>query len=388
VVTLSVIKADIGGYVGHSESHPEILDLGREELEKAKQRGLLTDYHVSHCGDDMFLIMTHSLGEGNVNVHRLAWDTFVKGTELAKKLKLYGAGQDLLVDAFSGNIRGMGPGSAEMEIEERQSDPIIVFMADKTSSGAFNLPLYKMFADPFNTPGLVIAETLHDGFVFEVWDLQEHKRITLKTPEDIYDLLVFIGAPARYAVKRVFHKASGEISACSSTDKMSMIAGRYVGKDDPTMIVRCQGNFPAVGEVLEPFTTAWIVEGWMRGSHHGPLMPVALRDAHPSRFDGPPRLVALGFQLADGKLIGPRDMFDDPGYDEARKEANKVANYLRKHGPFEPHRLPLEEMEYTTMSSVAKRLEAEWIDLPIEEAASSTTIADQQQLQQPSAEVE
>ena len=39
----------------------------------------------------------------------------------------------------------------------------------------------------------------------------------------------------------------------SSTDKLSLIVSRYVGKDDPTVIVRCQGNFPAVGEVIEPF---------------------------------------------------------------------------------------------------------------------------------------
>ena len=112
----------------------------------------------------MFLIMTHDRGENNEQIHKLAWDTFIKGTELAKKLKLYGAGQDLLTDAFSGNIKGAGPGSAEMEIDERPSEPIIVFMGDKTSAGAFNLPLYKMFADPFNTPGLVIGEPLHDGF--------------------------------------------------------------------------------------------------------------------------------------------------------------------------------------------------------------------------------
>ncbi len=360
MVTVSSIKADIGGMVGHSSSHPEILDLGREELERAKQQGLLIDAHVSHCGDDMFLIMTHDRGEDNTEIHKLAWDTFVKGTELAKKLKLYGAGQDLLADAFSGNIKGAGPGSAEMEIDERPSEPIIVFMGDKTSAGAFNLPLYKMFADPFNTPGLVIGEPLHDGFSFEVQDVKEHNQITLNAPDELYDLLVFIGAPARYAVKRVFNRMSGEIAAVSSTDKLSLIAGRYVGKDDPTMLVRCQGNFPAVGEVLEPFTTPWTVEGWMRGSHHGPLMPVALKDAHPSRFDGPPRLVALGFQLANGKLIGPNDMFDDPGFDHVRTEANHIADYLRKHGPFEPHRLPLEEMEYTTMPAVAAKLESRW----------------------------
>ncbi|MCH6555175.1 MAG: fructose 1,6-bisphosphatase [Chloroflexi bacterium] len=365
MVTISVIKADIGGFVGHSESHPEILDLGREEMEKAKQRGLLVDHHVSHCGDDMFLIMTHERGEDSEEVHKLCWDTFTKGTELAKKLKLYGAGQDLLVDAFSGNIRGAGPGSAEMEIEERPSEPILVFMADKTSAGAFNLPLYKMFADPFNTPGLIIAEGLHEGFAFEIQDVREHVKITLNAPEEIYDLLIFLGAPSRYAVKKVYSRNTGEVGAVSSTDKLSLIAGRYVGKDDPAMVVRAQGNFPAVGEVIEPFTTPFIVEGWMRGSHHGPLMPVALRDAHPSRFDGPPRIACLGFQLANGKLIGPRDMFDDPGYDHAREKANMIADYLRAHGPFEPHRLPLEEMEYTTMPTIAGKLKSRWV--PLEE---------------------
>jgi len=369
VVTLSVIKADIGGYVGHSASHPDILDLGREQMERAKQRGLLIDHHVSYCGDDMFLIMSHERGENSEEVHRLAWDTFTLGTELAKQLKLYGAGQDMLTDAFSGNIRGAGPGSAEMEIDERPSEPIIVFMADKTSAGAFNLPLYKMFADPFNTPGLVIAEGLHEGCAFEVQDVRDHVKITLNAPEEIYDLLIFLGAPNRYAVKRVFARSTGEIGAVSSTDKLSLIAGRYVGKDDPAMVVRCQGNFPAVGEVLEPFTNPFLVEGWMRGSHHGPLMPVGLKDAQPSRFDGPPRIVALGFQLANGMFVGPRDMFDDPGFDHVRDKANQIADYLRAHGPFEPHRLPLEEMEYTTMPVVAGKLADRW--QPLEEGAAA-----------------
>jgi fructose 1,6-bisphosphate aldolase/phosphatase len=50
-------------------------------------------------------------------------------------------------------------------------------------------------------------------------------------------------------------------------------------------------------------------------------------------------------------------MFDDPAFDETRKEANKIANYLRRHGPFEPHRLPLEDMEYTTMPQVMKKVQ-------------------------------
>ena len=103
-----------------------------------------------------------------------------------------------------------------------------------------------------------------------------------------------------------------------------------------------------------------IVEGWMRGSHYGPLMPVPVHNATPSRFDGPPRVIALGFQIADGSLIGPRDMFDDPGFDEARHLSNTVANNLRRHGPFEPHRLPMDEMEYTTLPQVMVKLEKRW----------------------------
>jgi fructose 1,6-bisphosphate aldolase/phosphatase len=301
--------------------------------------------------------MTHTLGIDNKAIHELAWNTFVGCTEVAKKLKLYGAGQDLLADAFSCNVRGMGPGLAEMEITERQSEAVVIFMADKTSSGAWNLPLYKMFADPFNTIGLVIAENMHHGYAFEVHDVMKGKKITFNAPEEIYDMLVFIGAPSRYVVKAVYHRDSGDIGAVSSTQKLSLIAGRYVGKDDPVCVVRTQGIFPAVGEVLEPFTTPYLVEGWMRGSHHGPFMPVSIPDSTPTRFDGPPRVVAVGFQLANGRLVGPRDMFADKSFDNARQKANDVADYMRAHGPFEPHRLPLEEMEYTTMPQVMHKLQ-------------------------------
>lgn len=358
-ITLSVMKADVGGYVGHSCIHPALLDRGREELEKAKKKGLLVDVHVTRCGDDMELIMTHTHGTDSDKIHGLAWDCFLACTEVAKELHLYGAGQDLLADAFAGNIKGMGPGVAEMSFVEREAETIIVLMADKTSAGAWNLPLYKIFADPFNSAGLVIAPTMHEGFRFEVLDIKGHRRIFFDAPQEIYDLLMFIGAPGRYAVRSVWSKA-GEIAASSSTQKLALIAGKYMGKDDPVCVVRSQAQFPAVGEVLEPFTNPFLVEGWTRGSHNGPLIPVALEEANPSRFDGPPRVVALGFQLADGRLVGPRDMFADMAFDEARHQANLIADYLRRHGPFEPHRLPLEEMEYTTMPQIMKRLEGRW----------------------------
>ena len=151
-------------------------------------------------------------------------------------------------------------------------------------------------------------------------------------------------------------KGDHEIAAVASTDVLSEIAGKYVGKDDPVCCVRAQAGLPSVGEILEPFAFPHIVEGWMRGSHHGPLMPCAMHQANPTRLDGPPRVVALGFQLNNGGLVGPIDLFDDVAFDLARRQANEIADMLRRHGPFEPHRLPLEEMEYTTMPQIMGKL--------------------------------
>ncbi|HZD43374.1 MAG TPA: fructose-1,6-bisphosphate aldolase/phosphatase [Methanomicrobiales archaeon] len=360
--TISVIKADVGSYPGHSRIHPKLLEKAAQML-KAQQGKLINDSFVTHAGDDLELIMTHNKGEDNPDIHELAWNVFTECAKIAKEMKLYGAGQDLLSDAFSGNVKGMGPGVAEMEFEERGSDPVLVFAADKTEPGAWNYYLYKMFADPFNTAGLVIDPGLHGGFIFEVHDVMEKRKVLFRTPEETYDMLAYIGAPSRYVIKYV-HRKDGLIGASTSTQRLCLIAGRYVGKDDPVMIVRAQSGLPAVGEVIEPFTNPILVAGWMRGSHHGPFMPVGLCDANCTRFDGPPRVICMGFQVSNGKLIGPVDMFDDPGFDLVRHKVNKIADYMRSHGPFEPGRLSLDEMEYTTLPAVEEKLKERWEPIP------------------------
>ncbi|MFH1786741.1 MAG: fructose-1,6-bisphosphate aldolase/phosphatase [archaeon] len=366
--TVSIIKADVGSVAGHIVCPPELLDIADCKLNEALDK-VISDYYVTRCGDDLELIMCHSNGANSPKVHKLAWDTFTACTDEAKKLKLYGAGQDLLKNAFSGNVKGMGPGVAELEFEERKSDPIVCFMADKTDPAAFNLPIYKIFADPFNTAGLVIDPKAHCGFKFEVYDIYKSKKIMLSCPEEMYDLLSLIGITSRYVVKRVFSREN-EPAATISTDKLSRIAGEYVGKDDPVAIVRGQSGFPAIGEVVEPFAFPHLVAGWMRGSHRGPLMPVSEEDATPSRFDGPPRIMALGFQVSNGTLIGPVDIFADKSFDNARQKALDIADYMRRHGPFQPHLLDMEDLEYTTVPAVLKKLEKRFVTLGKEESRS------------------
>ncbi len=368
--TISHIKADIGSLPGHTTVYEPVVETVRKYV-KDHGESLLSDFHISFVGDDIQITMVHNNGIDYPEIHELAWNAFKAGTDTARKVGLYGAGQDLLKDSFSGNIKGMGPGVAEMEITPRKSEPFIIYMMDKTEPGAFNYPIFKMFADPYNTPGLVIDSNMHDGFIFEIWDIVEAKRIFLSTPEHMYDILGMIGSKGRYVIKRVHTKANheklpDENVAVITTDKLSFIAGEYVGKDDPAGIVRIQSGLPASGESLEAFSHPYLVSGWMRGSFNGPLMPVGMKDAKMTRFDGPPRVVGLGFVMKDGKLAGPVDMFDDPAFDGARKTAVKVVDYLRRMGPFEPHRVPEEDMEYTTLPRVLEKYKGQFE--PIQDA--------------------
>lgn len=361
--TVSLIKSDIGSLAGHHVVPKPLLDIGEKSLKKAQKSGLINSYYVFHAGDDLELLMVHNKGEDNPEIHKIAWDTFKEATKKAMDLKLYAAGMDLLKTAFSGTVRGMGPGVAEMEIEERASDPVVVFAADKASGGAFNYPLFRIFADPSNTAGLVIDPSMAGGFKFEVLDVKENKKVVLKCPEEMYELIALIGSPDRYTISRVWRAKDDLICASSSTTRLSLIAGKYVGKDDPASIVRGQHGLPAVGEILAPFMHSYFVEGWMRGSHWGPIMPVGLKNSRCTVFDGPPRLVALGLQISDGKiasdddgrpLIG--DLFDDPAFDLARREAMEYAAALRRMGEFEPARLTSEVMEYTTLPQILEKL--------------------------------
>jgi len=361
--TISVIKCDVGSLVGHHVAAKPILEIGEEHLKRAKEKGLINSYYVFHAGDDLELLMVHEKGEDNPQIHKMAWNTFLEATERAQCLKLYGAGQDLLKKAFSGTVRGMGPGYAEMEIEERASEPFVVFAADKASSSAFNFPMFRIFADPSNTAGLVIDPTMAGGFKFEVLDTKESRKVVLKCPEEMYELIALIGTTQRYTVSRVWRARDDLVCATTSTTKLSLIAGKYVGKDDPVAIVRAQHGLPAVGEILAPFMHSYFVEGWMRGSHWGPLMPVGLKDSKCTVFDGPPRMVAQGFQVCDGGIASDNDgkpmisdLFDDPAFDMARREAQEHAAALRYMGEFEPARLPAETLEYTTLPQVLEKL--------------------------------
>ena len=355
-ITLSVIKANVGGFVGHTDMHEDVLEKARECLAKAASKELLIDSWTTRCGDDLALMMTHEKGVDNKEIHRVAWETFTACAEVAEKLHLYQPAQDLLSETFTGSCRGLGPGVAEIAFRERPSETFIVFLADKCELGAWNLPLYKIFADPFNTAGLVVDPSMHEGFAFEILDIIENKTLTLQCPGDIYDLIMFLGSRGRFVVNKVIRRVDGMVAAFTSCPR-PVGMGSSAGTDDPVLIVRCQNGLPTVGEATEAFAFPHMVSGWMRSTYQGPMMPVGFKDARAFRYDGPPRVTAAGFQLANGEFVGPVDLFDDPAFDDVRRKAITVVEYLRRHGPFEPHRVPHDQMANTPFPPLLARLE-------------------------------
>jgi fructose 1,6-bisphosphate aldolase/phosphatase len=346
-LTLSIIKADVGSLGGHIKPSERLLKCVKDYLED-EFKDVIHDFFVSHTGDDIAILLTHTQGVNSAQIHRLAWDAFRAGTECAKEQGLYGAGQDLLKDSFSGNIKGMGPAVAEMEFEERANEPFLFFAADKTDPGAYNLPLYLAFADPMYNSGLILAPSMAKGFKFVIMDVNHtegDRLIELNAPEELYDIAALLRDNERFVVESIWSRETGEIAAVVSTTRLHNIAGKYTGKDDPVMLVRTQGAFPATGEVLAPFNLGHYVAGFMRGSHVGPLMPVKMNSSV-SYFDGPPVVCSLGFCVHHGKLTEPADAFDHPYWDWVRNRISGKVTEIRQQGFSGAAMLPYSELEY------------------------------------------
>ena len=341
-ITVSAIKADVGGVGGHTKPSDGLLDVVRKTVKNSSK--LLLDYYIGYCGDDIHIVMTHSKGVDNEEIHKLAWNAFEAGTKVAKDEGLYGAGQDLLKDSFSGNVKGMGPGVAEMEFEERPNEAFTIFAADKTEPGAFNYPFYRLFVDSLSNTGLIVNKSLAKGVKFNVMDVEKAEIAELILWEDKPTLEAALMYPGRYVVSSIYTKDDEPI-VDASTDRLHNIAGTYVGKDDPICIVRTQKNFPATEEAGSVFNNPHYVAGNTRGSHHMPLMPVKINSAATIDYCIP-IVEALVFSMHNGKLVGPFDGFSTPDWDYVREIATKRALAMRSQGFIHPATLVPSELEY------------------------------------------
>lgn len=372
-VTLSVIKADVGSIGGHTKPSHSMLEAVQSRVRNATGK-LLIDGLVTYTGDDIAIIMSHRRGASAEEIHRFAWDCFLLATEAASRQGLYGAGQDLLVSAPSGNVRGAGPAVAEIEFvrdpnsKDRPAEAVLVFAADKCGPGAYNFPLYTVFCDPMHNSGLLLNPKMHLGFTLTIIDMDHKSKdgdrvIQLQVPERVWDAACLLQNPDRFAIEAIHsrYKPEEQIVSVSAT-RLHNIAGKYTGKDDPVAIVRTQGLFPAPEEIVEPYLLGHFVTGDCRGSHVMPLMPVAIN----TPVAGPfclPLVSCLGFSMdAEGLFTREHvDLFGNVAWDATRIKVQQKADEWRRQGFIGATMASHAELAYTGIVETLAALEKEFI---------------------------
>lgn len=373
-ITISVIKADVGSIGGHTKPSERMMAKASDLLVKAKETGLLIDGLARYTGDDICLIMTHEWGIGAPHVHKFTWDVFKLATAIAENQGCYGAGQDLLVSAPSGNVRGAGPAVAEIDLvrnresKDRPAEPFLIFAADKCGPGAFNLPLYQTFCDPMHDGGLLLNPKMHEGFHLTIIDMdhksqEEDRVIKLNVPEDIWDVAALLRDTDRYAIEAIHsrHKPDEQVVSISAT-RLHNIAGKYTGKDDPVAIIRTQGIFPAPEEAVEPYLLGHYVTGDARGSHVMPIMPVPIN----TPVAGPyclPLISCLAFSMDANGRFGEEyvDIFGNMAWDATRHKIQLKAEDFRRQGIFGVAMASHQELSYTGIVDTIKKLDEQFV---------------------------
>src|SRR5262245_6507576 len=384
-------KADVGGVGGHVVAAEEVKSaVAKFVLENNGYRGepIYTSLMVTHTGDDVGVTGIMSEKVPMEVVDELMWDALMEGTAKASELGLYGPGQDMIADAFTGNLRGAGPASVVLPLPVRPENPsqtVVVSFADKTEPMAFNYYATGAYLLPRFNSGLVIASSrMKRGYLFEIVDLDtkaqaieagahprdpkaldgkmeelakglQEKVLTLRAPEDLFDI-EGLTRSSRFVVARIWSRDENDQPAqlgyIVSAERLHNIKTKkgftYGGKDDPVMLALAQGDWPAPGELSSPWATCPMVAGDCRGSHNLHILPVPL-NWQTSYWSGPIlSCVTLSININSGRIGAISDQFAlGTPWDWARTRASELAIQFRgAHGVRQPATLPEEELEY------------------------------------------
>jgi fructose 1,6-bisphosphate aldolase/phosphatase len=388
---IKATKADVGGVGGHVVAADEVKSvIAKFVLENNGYRGepIFTSLIVTHTGDDCAVtgIMTERVDMSVVD--QLMWDALQEGAAKAAELGLYGPGQDLVADAFTGNLRGAGPATVALPFPVRKDNPsqtVLLSFADKTEPMAFNHFATGAYMLPRFNSGLVIASSkMKRGYLFEIVDLDtkaqaieagahprdqkaldgkmeelakglQEKVITLRAPEDLYDI-EGLTRSSRFVIARIWSRNErgdkDQLGYVCSAERLHNIKTKkgftYGGKDDPVLLAFAQGDWPAPGEITSPWATAPMVAGDCRGSHNLHILPMPI-NSQTSYWSGPIlSAVTLSCNIHTGRIGAISDQFAlGTPWDEVRRTASQLAIQFRHaHGVKQPATLHEDELEY------------------------------------------
>ena len=328
-------KADVGGVGGHVVAADEVKGvIAKFVLDNNCYQGepMFTSLMVTHTGDDVAVTGITTEKVPNEVVDELMWDALTEGANKASELGLYGPGQDLIADAFTGNLRGAGPASVVLPLPVRPDNPsqtVVVSFADKTEPMAFNYFATGAYLLPRFNSGLVIASSkMKRGYLFEIVDLDtkaqaveagahprdqkaldgkmeelakglQERVITLRAPEDLYDI-EGLTRSSRFVVARIWSRdekdEASQLGYVVSAERLHNIKTKkgftYGGKDDPVMLALRPGRLAGAGR-------ADLAVGDV--PHGGRRLPREPQPPHP----------AGAAQLADLVLVGTDPLVRD-----------------------------------------------------------------------------
>src|SRR5438309_10559163 len=388
---IKATKADVGGVGGHVVAAEEVKSvIAKFVLENNAFKGepIFTSLIVTHTGDDVAVtgIMAESVDMSVVD--QLMWDALQEGARKASELGLYGTGQDLVADAFTGNLRGAGPATVVLPLPLRKDNPsqtVLVSFADKTEPMAFNYYATGAYLLPrFNTGLVIAASKMKHGYIMEIVDLDtkaqaieagahprdqkaldgkmeelakglQEKVLTLRAPEDLYDIEGLTRA-SRFVLARSWSRkekrARDELGYVCSAERLHNIKTKkgftYGGKDDPVLLAFAQGDWPAPGEITSPWAACPMVAGDCRGSHNLHILPMPI-NSQTSYWSGPIiSAITLSCNIHTGRIGAISDQFSlGTPWDHVRARASELAIQFRNaHGIRQPATLPEDELEY------------------------------------------
>ena len=261
--TVSVYALPLGGIPGPARIFPDVLQKAARVLKEA-EGSLLTDSLVTHVADWLVLVMVHQQGGSSPVIHALKDAAVAEASAVADARRLF--------------RRDVQPVQIGLSFGERECEPLVLFLASSDAEKFWNPALMRAFADPFSTQSLPSGS----GFVFCLEDA-----CAFSVPMDLYKLI----AAAEDA--RI-------LGVALDVERPAAAAAPGV-----VMIARTEAPFPTLAEMCDAVACS------------GPVCPVSLCDAAAVR-PGVIPVVALGFSVADGKLSGPVDLYDNPAYAAVR----------------------------------------------------------------------
>jgi fructose 1,6-bisphosphate aldolase/phosphatase len=393
--TLSDIKADAGGKVGHT-TPPALFDgVARASLREAQENGIIRDFQVFAVGDDMHLLMSHNRGVDANDIHLLAFRTFWRMVWVTELIgyKPYGLAQDLKIGPatkgkrvddlaepsdrfvtllaehlpeperavldklraelamwkagrgtveihkpFAGNVTGQGPGFAELPLKDTWK--VGVFAADKAGPAAFNVPV-------FHAVERALAQeqfrSRHgESLALEIFDVHNHTRIFLDARSHREDIQTLLGATNLFNVKRVWSlpQTVAQREAVEAAVQDILLAA---STEKLALITGGEyvgkddpvllGVEGLINPIFEYMKTGfYMTQGDERGSHYMMLIPKPLTEAVATvRSRG--LQVGLVATLSPRGIAELRDVYAEPSFREARIRIDQInARFWRCQG--------------------------------------------------------